>query len=549
MAKQNPRGPLQAMPVVRYAILFMAGILAADNVAMASNMAVALTVLALTAGVAIIAWRRYQLAASGAVMAGIMATGAIRYDAMLDSMVSEKTSARMEMVVGSEPREYGKTLQYDAIITQGGRMKGHHVHVAELRDSAVTTATRGLGTRLRGYGEVSPLSDTPHSSHNNFSYRRWLMARGITETVFILKAAEVVREEQREDRASDIGGIGIADRLRLKALTVRQSIIQRMEEPRLDNKTLSIAAAMALGYKTRIDKETRDAYSMAGASHILALSGMHLAIIYMVLTTVFGRRGGWRRWLIITLIWAYVLMVGMPVSVVRAATMLSLHHIADMSGRRQHQLNIIAAALLIILLASPAALWDVGLQLSFLAVTGIILIAPPIINTMPETLTRTQHGLMRGRQAEMTVRQAIARKTRMALRHIGRWLWEIMAVSVAAQIATAPMVAFYFGNIVTGFLLTNIIVIPAATAIILLTVTLIILMPVTPLAAVADMVAWTLSQCAVTMDRAVAEIASWPWACITGVRCNAVQVTMAYVVIAVGIAFIYRHRSLTELRQ
>lgn len=544
----NPRGTLQAMPMVRYAILFMAGIWAADNVAMASNMAVALTVLALAAGVAIMAWRRHQLMVSGAIMAGIMATGAIRYDAMLDSMVREKTSARMEIVVGSEPQVYGKTLQYDAIVIRGGGMEGHHVHVAELRDSAVTTATRGLGTRLRGYGEVSPLSDTPHTSHDNFSYRRWFMARGITETVFIPKAAEVVREEQREDRASDMDGIGITDRLRLKALTVRQSIIQRMEETRLDDKALGIATAMALGYKTRIDKETRDAYSMAGASHILALSGMHLAIIYMALTIVFGRRGGWRRWLIITLIWAYVVMVGMPVSVVRAATMLSLHHIAAITGRRQHQLNIVAAALLIILLTSPAALWDVGFQLSFLAVTGIILIAPPIIATMPERLMRTQHGLMRGRQAKMTVRQAIARKTHTALCHIGQWFWEIMAVSIAAQIATAPMVAFYFGNIVTGFLLTNIIVIPAATAIILLTVALIILMPVTPLATVSDMVAWTLSLCAVTMDRAVAEIASWPWACMTGVRCNAVQATMAYVVIAVGIAFIYRHRSLTDLR-
>lgn len=531
------------MPMVRYAILFMAGIWAADNVAMASNMAVALTVLALAAGVAIMAWRRHQLIVSGAIMAGIMATGAIRYYAMLDSMVREKTSARIQMAVGSEPQVYGKTLQYDAIIIRGGGMEGHHVHVAELRDSAVTTATRGLGTRLRAHGKVEPLSDAPHSSHKNFSYRRWLMARGIRETVFIPKAAEVMEEKDGEEKAAGVGGIGITERLRLKALMVRQSIIQRMEETLLDDKTLGIATAMALGYKTRIDKETRNAYSMAGASHILALSGMHLAIIYMALTIIASRGGGWRRWLIIAMVWGYVVMVGMPVSVVRAAIMLSLHHIASAAGRRQHQLNVIAAAMLIILIATPAALWDIGFQLSFLAVTGIILIAPHINSCMPEALKSMRHDTAGGQHDR--IRSAAS----SAVCHIGCWLWEIMAVSIAAQVMTAPMVAFYFGNIVTGFLLTNIIVIPAATVIILLTVTLILLMPVTPLAAVSHVVAWALSLCAVTMDSIVTEIASWPWVCITGVRCNATQTVMAYVVIAVGIACIYRHRSLTDLRR
>lgn len=545
MTKEHPRRALQAMPMVRYAILFMAGIWTAANIEAAAYMDVSLMALAIAAGVAIIAWRSHQLVASGAIMTGIMATGAIRYNAMTSGTVSGRMETEIEMVVGSEPREYGKTVQYDAIITAGAcGIEGQHVHVAELKHATQAPTPRSIGTRLRAdRAIVTPVKELEWKAEGHFDYRRWLMARGITAEVFIPGTTETADRKTPGMGTAGTDALGIADRIQLLTLSARQDIMTRMAATQLDDKTLSITSAMALGYKSGLDKKTRETYSMAGASHILALSGMHLAIIYMALTIIAGRGGGWRRWLIMAMVWGYVVMVGMPVSVVRAAIMLSLHHIASAAGRRQHQLNVIAAAMLIILIATPAALWDIGFQLSFLAVTGIILIAPHINSSMPEALKSMRHDTAGGQHDR--IRSAAS----SAVCHTGCWLWEIMAVSIAAQVMTAPMVAYWFGNIVTGFLLTNIIVIPAATVIILLTVTLILLMPVTPLAAVSHVVAWALSLCAVTMDSIVTEIASWPWVCITGVRCNATQTVMAYVVIAVGIACIYRHRSLTDLRR
>ena len=541
MAKGYARGALQAMPMVRYAILIMAGILVADNMEAAARMDVALTALSIAVGVAVLAWRRHGLLTSGAVMVGIMAAGAIRYNVMTSGMVREQMETEVEMVVASEPREYGKTIQYDAIIIAGGDgMAGHHVHVAELRHAARDTTPGGIGTRLRAArAMVTPLSEVGQTAEGHSGYRRWLMARGITAELFIPGGTETTDRKTAGTGTEDMDGLGIADRIRLQAQIARQDMMRRMAGTQIDDKTLAIAAAMTLGYKSGLDKKTRETYSMAGASHILALSGMHLSIIYMVLTMFSGRGGGWRRWMIITIVWAYVVMVGMPVSVVRAAIMLSLHHIASATGRRQHQLNIIAAAMLIILMASPAALWDIGFQLSFLAVAGIVLIAPPIIGSMPEALRSMNSPKTVGRHGRCM------RMASTAIGKAGRWLWDIMAVSIAAQVMTAPLVACWFGNIATGFLLTNIIVIPSATVIIVLTLLLVPTLYITPLSSLTGATGWALGLCAGFMDSAVTEIASWPWTSITGVSCNMIQTLMLYIIVGVGITCIYRHHNLT----
>ena len=152
-----------------------------------------------------------------------------------------------------------------------------------------------------------------------------------------------------------------------------------------------------------------------------------------------------RRWqalsqiLMVLTIWAYVFLVGMSTSVVRAAVMLSVYALLSVGHRDRMSLNTLAFTLLLILLVTPLSLFDVGFQLSFISVASILLLVP---------------------LAEKTFSQAYLMDHRLV-----KWLWGMVTVSCAAQIGVAPLTAYYFGHISTYFLLTNFIVVPAATLI------------------------------------------------------------------------------------
>lgn len=202
----------------------------------------------------------------------------------------------------------------------------------------------------------------------------------------------------------------------------------------------AVLAAMALGDKSSLSDELKEEYSVSGASHVLALSGLHLGIIYAILSLLFSRR----RWqivsqvLILLAIWSYVFIVGMSASVVRSAVMLTVYSFVSLLNRNRLSLNTLSVAAVVILAGSPLYLYDVGFQMSFAAVLFIIIFYRPLLEVMP------------GRIRNIPIIKQI---------------WQMTAVSVAAQIGVAPLIAFYFGRFSCYFLLTNMIVVPAATVI------------------------------------------------------------------------------------
>lgn len=224
----------------------------------------------------------------------------------------------------------------------------------------------------------------------------------------------------------------------------RSVLLQRLESSGLSDDQYAIVAAMALGDKSALSKELKDTYSKTGASHILALSGLHLGIIYALLSMlVVGRR--WQmitQVAIILSIWAFVFLVGMSASVVRSAVMLTVYALLALGHRRKMSVNTLAFTAIIMLLISPQALFDVGFQLSFMAVFCILLFVPLFYRPFSAEYLMTHRTVS--------------------------WLWGMVAVSVAAQIGVAPLIAYYFGRFSCYFLLTNFIVIPAATLILYL---------------------------------------------------------------------------------
>lgn len=224
----------------------------------------------------------------------------------------------------------------------------------------------------------------------------------------------------------------------------RSLLLERLETAGLSDDRYAVVAAMALGDRSALTKELKETYSKTGASHVLALSGLHLGIIYALLSMlVVGR-----RWQMITQvatvlsIWAFVFLTGMSASVVRSAIMLTVYALLALGHRQKMSVNTLAFTAIVMLLVTPKALFDVGFQMSFMAVFSILLFVPLFYRPFSAEYLMTHRAIS--------------------------WLWGIVAVSVAAQIGVAPLIAYYFGRFSCYFLLTNFIVIPAATLILYL---------------------------------------------------------------------------------
>lgn len=272
----------------------------------------------------------------------------------------------------------------------------------------------------------------------------------------------------------------------------------------------AVIAAMALGDKSALDSNTRNSYSISGASHILAVSGLHVGIIFQLFIFLLGGRKYSVYTIILSLIsiWTYVFLIGLPASAVRAAIMLSAYSISLAFHRTGLPLNTLAAAYIFMLFISPLYLFELSFQLSFLAVASILLFFPPLYSLL-------------------TIRSRFV-----------RWAWGLLCVSLAAQIGTLPVIVYYFGRISCYSLLTNYIAIPSATLILYLGAALILFSPLTLLSPVSPVVtplisltAKILTSITQFLNTAIRLISMLPGASIENVRISLPLVIGLYALI------------------
>ena len=245
---------------------------------------------------------------------------------------------------------------------------------------------------------------------------------------------------------------------------------------------------------------------MTGAAHILALSGLHLSIIYTLLSLLLYRR----RWqvvsqvLIISCIWLFVFLVGMSASVVRSAVMLTVYALLSLGDRNRMSVNTLAFTAIVMLMVHPLSLFDIGFQLSFLAVLSILVWYPVFESLFPQSFLKSHR--------------------------VVRWLWSLLGVSCAAQLGTAPLVAYYFGRFSSLFLMTNFVVIPFAPLILYL-VLAVLLVP-----SLAYLLIYTVS----ALNTVLAFVASISWVSIEELHPSILQIIMVYVIIAAAYLLIDR---------
>lgn len=214
-------------------------------------------------------------------------------------------------------------------------------------------------------------------------------------------------------------------------------------------RTGALLRALLTGKRDQLDRETTAAFRKAGASHILALSGLHLGIIYLIISRLLFFLGKSRRAvaarsvIIVGICGAYTAATGAGPSIVRAFIFITLAEIArNCPGRRRKGVNIWCAALLLQLCIKPSVISSIGFQLSYLAMLGTFTLFPILRDWYPSA------GPAKDRWHPM------------------RRMWEAMALSISCQAFTAPLVWLRFHTFPKYFLLANLISLPLTEALI-----------------------------------------------------------------------------------
>jgi competence protein ComEC len=238
---------------------------------------------------------------------------------------------------------------------------------------------------------------------------------------------------------------------------------------KIDGDEFAVLAALTLGYTDDLNPDLRSSYSATGAMHILSVSGMHVGVVFAVIAFLLSfmnknQRQKILKTIIITLfLWSYAFITGLSPAVIRATLMFTFIALATCFDRKSHIYNTIFMSILVMLLYNPNFLFDVGFQLSYSAVLSIIFFQPIIVN-----LYKPQNK-------------------------VARFGWNVVAVSLAAQLGTTPFTLYYFQQFPNYFLLTNIVAIDLSSVIIYLAMALLMISYVPYLSvSIAFLLKWSL---------------------------------------------------------
>ncbi len=303
------------------------------------------------------------------------------------------------------------------------------------------------------YGDVLLIKGHPElpeapANPGEFDYREYLALRNIYHQQFA--------------RAGEALKIGYEPPSALMAMAFRGREWSRATLKRFvhGEREQAIASALVLGVTDGLDDELLNAYSATGSMHILAVSGLHISILYFILLWVLSpfRRVPGGRWFVpitgLLIMWMYAFITGLSPSVLRAVVMFSFLAVARQWARSTNVYNTLAVSAFCLLLFDPFLIRSVGFQLSYLAVLGIVYLYPKIL-VLWEPGTR-----------------------------LGTEIWRILVVSIAAQAATFSLGLLYFHQFPNLFLLANVLVVPLSSLVLILGV-LTLAVSFTPMAAVA----------------------------------------------------------------
>lgn len=443
---------LDRMPMVKLLVPFAAGILLAARYELP---------LWFLAGAFVVTGLLALLVRSGVAAAAMLLTAGFAAAQLHTPAVTvpRGVTTLYEVIVEGFPVDRGRYSVADAAVTAWRNPATGRWHTAEsrIRLYADSLTTLRDGERIRCRGAVRPFRGGAES------YRRLMTRRGYAGTMWI-------GQQQIFDRSEPHG------------TSLHRQAVERLDRLPMEAEARAVVEAMAAGERRGISPQLRTAYSRSGMSHLLAVSGLHTGIVFVVVNLLLGwlplvRRGHLIKNLLATAaVWLFVAAAGFPPSAVRAAVMCTFLQAALASASEYVGMNALATAAFGMLLWNPAWIGDPGFLLSFLAVAGILTWGVPLCRRC-----RTHH----------------------------RWLNALIdayLVGLVATIATAPLVSHLFGIVPLAGLIVN----PVAIALAGVVVFGGTIWMLAPLGVAAPLVGWVTGQAAGAINFLARATASLP---------------------------------------
>ncbi|SMB91324.1 ComEC/Rec2-related protein [Hymenobacter roseosalivarius DSM 11622] len=345
------------------------------------------------------------------------------------------------------PATYATTLRVSAVRV-GGRWQPAvgGIRVSVPREDGVAAPLYGEVWLVRGQPAPAKAPLNP----GEFDYRRYLAYHQIYHQQFI---------HPDQYRILAFLPPSYVRAVSLRAARVLDGVFRRYVTAKRE---YAMASALVLGLRDDIDQETKQAYANTGTTHIMAVSGLQVGLLFGLITwalrRLFGAAPGFRYWSAgvgLAVIWSYAFVTGCSASVLRAAVMFSFIIVARVTERQSTMYNTLAVAAFVLLCYDPYLLADVGFQLSFLAVLSIVYLQPRIAGWVD-------------------FREIAARRQRpwqsRPVRHLWKasgwaaeWVWQATALTLAAQVATFPLGLYYFHQFPLSFLLSNLVAVPLSS--------------------------------------------------------------------------------------
>lgn len=341
-----------------------------------------------------------------------------------------KNNFTVGIITRIQPTSTGKTrlqLKLEAIQTDSGAAQLVTGNLLAYLDSSALQALQ-YGDRISVFGNISRLE--PPKNPKAFDFSRYMHFQNVHYQIFVKPG-----NWQLVEYAKGWSPTLLADRMQKRFIRILRKHVPGDDE-------FAVASALILGYRDEISEEINTAYKNTGATHVLAVSGMHVGFIYLGISFLLGfvksNRKGWKVMKVVlelASIWFFTLITGGAASILRAAVMFSFIIFGKLLKRNGNIYNSLAASAFLLLLINPYYIMDVGFQLSYLALIGIVYFEPKIYRLL------------------------------YVKNKILDYIWQLTAVGLAAQIVTLPLTLYYFHQFPWYFWLSGLAVVPASVVV------------------------------------------------------------------------------------
>lgn len=353
-----------------------------------------------------------------------------------------------------------------------------------------------IGNRFLIKGLTQPIP--PSSNPATFNYKQYLFYHNIHEQFFVKPNQIITLNRDKKSIYAHAQGL-------------RDQCVSQLSLYIKDKEALGVSLALLLGYKEDLNPETMQSFSKTGTLHVLAVSGLHAGIIFMILNVLTTfllrfRNGKQIQSLLVLLgIWYYAYVTGLSPSVCRASLMFSLMAVAKLSNRKTSSFNVVFMSAFILMLLNPFIIVDVGFQLSYTAVLGILYLQPKL------------------------------QKIYLPKFKVDEYIWGILTVSFAAQLFTFPLSIYYFHQFPLYFLLSNLLVIPLILLVLILLIALLVMSFYSPLA---EIVAIIIEFILKINNTVLTSIEKLPYNSLTGLYLNKAEMLLLYFIIFITLGLL-----------